>query len=140
MVVYETKRFPRRINIMDTEMHYLSLFLSVSKRGCKGGVDSTTKGSETGMPVSTIAFCSSNGCSRHVHDSNMLARHAPRFANTKFSSGYPIAAVRRCHYFFIEGSVEEARNLSTLLDLFMDFSGLQINRAKINFGEFQSNP
>ena len=60
MVVNETKRFPRRMNIMDTEMHYLSLFLSLSKRACRGGLDSTTKGRETVMPVSTVAFCSRN--------------------------------------------------------------------------------
>ena len=38
--------------------------------------------------------------------------------------------------FFIEGSVEEAKNLSTLLDLFADFWGLQINRAKSAFVGF----
>ena len=35
--------------------------------------------------------------------------------------------------FFIEELVEEARNLSTQLDLFTDFSGPQINRAKSVF-------
>ena len=35
--------------------------------------------------------------------------------------------------FFIEGLVEEARNLSTLVDLLMDFSGLLINCVKSAF-------
>ena len=35
--------------------------------------------------------------------------------------------------FFIEGSMEEARNLSIVLDLFADFLGVQINRTKLAF-------
>ena len=35
--------------------------------------------------------------------------------------------------FFIQGLAEEARNLSTLLDLFSDFSGVQINHMKSAF-------
>ena len=38
--------------------------------------------------------------------------------------------------FFTEGLVEEVRNLSTLLDLFANFSNLQINRAKLVFVGF----
>ena len=37
---------------------------------------------------------------------------------------------------FMEGSVEEARNLSTLLDLFADFSSLQINQVESAFVKF----
>ena len=38
--------------------------------------------------------------------------------------------------FFIEGLVDEARNLSILLDLFVNFSGLQINHTKSAFVGF----
>ena len=38
--------------------------------------------------------------------------------------------------FFMEGLVEEARNLPTLLDLFADFLPMQLNRAKSTFVEF----
>ena len=37
MVVYETKRFPRKMDIMGMEMHYLSLVLSLSKQAGGGG-------------------------------------------------------------------------------------------------------
>ena len=39
--------------------------------------------------------------------------------------------------FFMEGSVEEARNLSTILDLFTNFSSLQIYCAKSAFVGFE---
>ena len=38
--------------------------------------------------------------------------------------------------FFIEGLVEEAKNLSTSLDLLLDFSSLQINCTKSVFIQF----
>ena len=40
---------------------------------------------------------------------------------------------------FIEGLVKEAGNLSILLDLFADFSGLQINCAKSGFLGFRQS-
>ena len=66
MVVYVMKRFPCR---MDTEIHYLSLAINLSKWACRergGGVDSTTKGRETGMPISAASICFNNGCPRHM--------------------------------------------------------------------------
>ena len=86
------------------------------------------------MHVSTITFCSSSRYSHHVHDSSMLARHALRFPNTKVSRGYPTATDDTI--FFIKGSMKEARNLSTLLDLFADFLGLQINHTKSSLVSF----
>ena len=40
-------------------------------------------------------------------------------------------------HFLYEGLVEEAKNLSILLDLFSDFLGLQINRIKLAFLGFR---
>ena len=39
--------------------------------------------------------------------------------------------------FFMEGSVEEAKNLSALLDVFADCSGLRLNREKSEFTGFR---
>ena len=39
--------------------------------------------------------------------------------------------------FFTEGLVDEVRNLSILLDLFVDFLGLQINHIKSAFLGFK---
>ena len=38
--------------------------------------------------------------------------------------------------FYMEGSVEEAKNLSTLLDVFADCLGLRLNREKSEFTGF----
>ena len=71
MIVYETKKFPCIIDTMDTDVHYLSLILSLSKRESKGGLDSTTKGRETKMLIRAAIICSSNGWSlprvRYMH-------------------------------------------------------------------------
>ena len=63
-------------------------------------MDSTTKGHETAMIVSAATFYSGSGCSRHVHDSSMLARHAPRFLNTVFLRGIPLLQYAVDNYFY----------------------------------------
>ena len=63
-----------------------------------------------------------------VYDS----RHAKRLPDNELPRGNTLVTI----YFLMEGSVEEARNLSTLLDLFTDFSGLQINHTKSAFAGF----
>ena len=62
------------------------------------------------------------------------------YQTASYPGGIPILQNADDTSFFILGSVEEARNLSTLLDLFADFSGLQINQAKsvfLGFGQSQ---
>ena len=57
-----------------------------------------------------------------------------------YPEGIPLQQYMDDTTFFIKGSMEEARNLSTLLDLFTDLSGLQINCNKsafLGFGQTQ---
>ena len=59
------------------------------------------------------------------------------YQTPSYLEGIPLLQYVDNTTFFIEGSMEEARNLSTLLGLFLDFSSLQINRTKsvfIGFG------
>ena len=117
------------------EMHYLALIFSFSKwasRGGGGGLGSTAKGSETRISPSTIIICLGYGCASHMHDPSML-----RGLQTQcYPEGIPLLQYADDTKFFTEGFVEEARHLSTILDLFADFSGLQINRAKSDFVGF----
>ena len=53
-----------------------------------------------------------------------------------YPKGIPLLQYIDNTMFFIEGSIEEARNLSILLDLCTDFSGLQINCTKLGFSGF----
>ena len=99
-------------------------------------MDSTTKGSETRLSASTLTICLSSGCARHVYTSNMFARHTHRLPQTKLPRGNPFATIRRIYHVFYESFSKEARNLSILLDQFVDFSGLQINQAKSPFVGF----
>ena len=85
MVIYETKRFPSRMDNMGTEMHNLSLILSPSKGASGGGMDSTAKGSEARLSTSTLTICPSNGCVCHVYASSMFARHAQRLPNAEIT-------------------------------------------------------
>ena len=52
------------------------------------------------------------------------------FLMTSYLEGIPLLQYADDATFFIEVSMEEAKNLSTLLDLFVDFWGLQINHAE----------
>ena len=136
MVIYEKKRFLSRMDNMGTEMYNLSLILNLSKWASGGRVDSTAKWSETMLSASTLTICPSYGCTRHVHVSSMFAPHAQRLLDKELPRGYPLVIIHRQYHIFHGGSVEEAKNLSTLLDLLVDLSGLQINRAKLAFMGF----
>ena len=59
------------------------------------------------------------------------------FSNDELPGSIPLLQYADNTTFFIEGSMEEARNLSTQQDLFADRSGLQINRAKSVFIGFR---
>ena len=108
---------------MGMKMNYLSLVLSPSKQAHRRGVDSTAKGSKIGMPIGTFIICPRGRCARYVYELTMLLGYAMRLSYGRLSYQSKTS-------FFMEGPMEKARNLSTFRDLFIDFSGLQINCAK----------
>ena len=71
-------------------------------------------------------------CTLQAYSHGMLTGYKTR----SYSEGIPLLQYANNTKFFIEGSREEARNLSTLMDLFANFSGLQINWAKSTFVGF----
>ena len=123
MVVYEKKRFPSIMDNMGKEMHYLSLILNLSKWASK------ERGGGGGCGFNS-------GCPHQVNDSSLIARHAHRLPDKELPIGYPLVSICKRHCIFMEGSLEKARNLYTLLDIFADFSGLQRNRVKSAFVGF----
>ena len=100
--------------------------------GEERGVDSTTKGSKTRLSASTFNICLSDGCARHVYDSSMLRG----YQTGSHPEGIPLLQYTDDSTFLMEGSVEETKDLSTLLDLFIDFLGVQIKCAKSIFVGF----
>ena len=58
------------------------------------------------------------------------------YQTRSYLEGIPLLQYVNDTMFFMEGSMEEAKNLSTLLDLFADVSGLQINHSKLAFMDF----
>ena len=69
---------------------------------------------------------------RYMHDRKVCSK----VTKHNFLEGVPLLQYADDTTLFIEGLVEEARHLSTLLDLFTDFLGLQINRVKSAFVSF----
>ena len=79
------------------------------------------------LVVDALATCTLQACSH-----GMLRGDQTR----SFPEGILLLQYPEDTTFFMEGSIEEARNLSTLLDLFAYVSGVKINEAKSAFVEF----
>ena len=78
--------------------------------------------------MDTLAFCTTRLCSRG---------HLLGFQTTSISGGIPLLQYADDTTFFIQGSEIAARTLSLMMEVFTDFSGLQLNRAKsaiVGFG------
>ena len=68
-----------------------------------------------------------------MHYTSVLTRLVERMPNTKLSNGIPLLQYTDDITVFIEVSVEETKELSTLSDIFVDFWELQINRTQSAF-------
>ena len=71
-------------------------------------------------------------CTIQAYLQGMLRGYQTR----SYLEGIPLLQYVNDTMFFMEGSMEEAKNLSTLLDLFADVSGLQINHSELAFMDF----
>ena len=129
----DTKGLPSRMGLMGLSVNNVPLPLSVSERVPSKGVDPPRKGVKQGCSLAPLLFvlaadalskCTSKAC-----DHGLLKE----YQTASYLGGIPILQYADDTTFSIAGSMEEARNLSMLLDLFTDLSGLQINRAKLVF-------
>ena len=80
------------------------------------------------LAVDTLAFCTTRLCSRG---------YLSGFQTTSFPGGIPLLQYADDTTFFIQGSEIAAHTLSLMMEVFTDFSGLQLNRAKsmiVGFG------
>ena len=88
------------------------------------------------MPLAPLLFTLTIGalatCTLQVCSQGLLKG----YQMLSYPEGIVMQQYRNDTTFFIEELVEEARNLSTQLDLFTDFSGPQINHAKSAFLSF----
>ena len=103
----------------------------------EGGRIHRQKGVRQGCPLAPLLFvftvdalatCTMQACSQGL---------LKGYQTPSYPDGIPLLQYDDNTMFYIENSVEGARNLSILLDLFTDFSGLQINHTKstlIGFG------
>ena len=119
MVIYEMDKLSYGKDNIGMEMYYLSLILTTHERVHRegGGVDSTTKGAETRIPVSSFTICPSSGCAHRVYNSSVLTIFAKRLPNKALSRAYSLPIVRRHQQHaddtvsFMEGLVEENEEL-----------------------------
>ena len=79
------------------------------------------------LAMDALATCTCQAC---LHD--MLKGYRTR----SYPEGIPLLQYTDNTTFSMEGSVEEEKNLSTLLDLFVDLSSLLKNRATSAFMGF----
>ena len=80
------------------------------------------------LAADALAFCTMRLCARG---------HISGFQTTGHPGGIPLLQYADDTTFFIQGSETAARTLSQMMDIFADFSGLQLNRAKssvVGFG------
>ena len=79
------------------------------------------------LAVDALAFCTMRLCSRG---------HISGFQMAWQPDGIPLLQYADDTTFFIQGSETATRTLSQMMDIFTDFSGLQLNRAKSSFVGF----
>ena len=79
------------------------------------------------LAVDALAVCISQVCSR-------VARTG--FESASLLGGIPLQQYAHDTTFFIQGSMAAAQTLSTMMDIFWDFSGLRLNWAKSTFVGF----
>ena len=83
------------------------------------------------LAVDALAFCTMRLC---------LGGHISGFQTAGHPGGIPLLQYADDTTFFIQGSETAARTLSKMMDIFADFFGLQLNRAKSSFVGFGLAP
>ena len=79
------------------------------------------------LAVDALVACTSQVCLRGA---------LTGFQSASLLGGIPLLQYADDTTFFIQGSMTAAQALSTMMDIFSDFSGLQLNRAKSTFVRF----
>ena len=117
-------------------MRYYDVILRASKRRPQGGWFQPQRGIRQGCPLAPLLF---------ILAADALAICTTRLSSQGYLSGFQTAGspvgIPLLQYaddttFFIQGSEIAACTLSNMMNIFYDFSGLQLNRAKSIFVGF----
>ena len=126
------KGLPGRMGLMGLLIYDVPL-LSASERAPNKGWIYPQRGVKQGCPLAPLLFvlevdalakCTQKAC---VH--GLLKGYLTAI----YQGAIPILQYADDATFFITSYMDESRNLSTFLALFLNFSGLQINRVKLVF-------
>ena len=118
---------------MDEIMHNHYILLDIVHGRPQGGQVQPQRGIRQGCPlapllfilaVDTLTFCTTKLCSRGL---------LSRYPVTGFPGGVPLLQYADDTTFFIQGSESAARTLCIMMEIFSNFSGLHLNRAKSTF-------
>ena len=102
----------RRRGFLEAKMHFIPLPFSLGEWASDGGQDSPSKGDQAGLSASTATTCPSCQCTRYMYEQSLFTRHTEGLPDDKLLKGIPILQYADDTTFFMEGSVEMARNLS----------------------------
>ena len=128
--------FPRDVGALGEAMCNDRYLRYLNEWSATRGLDSPSVRHPTGLPPGLLTLHPSSGRFGSIHKASVLAHGHTRFQSANIPYSIPLLEYANDMTFFIQGSMVAAHNLSSMVDIFSDFSDLRLNRAKSTFLEF----
>ena len=135
-MVLRKRGFSGRVDQVNETMCDIPVFFNVVEWAANRRVDSATKRAHARVPISSNVVRPCSRCLIYKRSPSLRRGSLKGFQTHSQLSGIPLLQYADDTMFFMEGSVEEAKNLSALLDVFANCSGLHLIREKSEFTGF----
>ena len=121
---------------MGQTLLYYGFILSLSKQTAPRGMVSVAKGHQTRLSACTVVVHIGSQHPGYLHDETMLLGLYLKISDGGDPEGNTASSLRRRHNVRHPGLQDCSSHPSSMIDIFSDFSGLQLNRAKSIFMGF----